>query len=434
LRAILLVTDAIYTKTKRHIGKVRALARDDYLCLLLTPHGPTDYDVARLERELGVRVFQVKSSDDLDRTLSSIAGIAGEIAVVSLNHDGLLPALAVAHFLGRPPRAGILEACNKLITRARCSDDKNLALAHLSAGAGDQLPKRAPFGPGPYIIKPCLGTSSQQVFLLQSWRAVRDFLARHPAPSIHINPWVEAALDWKGFPTKAWIVERYISGTEFSIDGWITGSQCKAVVQHKLQTVKSPFFGDGLTVSPPVPACDLSPYDDALELKEDVLKVFARQVLKAIGLSKGVFHIEARKSPRQDQVQLIEVNPRAPGGSLWKSAMLRTGCDLELKDAALQIDRPYAGEGIVPAAHVMHYPYYAMRSGKLLSWGMLGNDCLPGLPNLCIDKAANLGDTFDLENECGEAYLAFAVSHDETLQGLLEQAKTLRAFGEPIIG
>jgi hypothetical protein len=75
-----------------------------------------------------------------------------------------------------------------------------------------------------------------------------------------------------------------------------------------------------------------------LKNDEDAICRFGRRVLDAIGFTKGVFHIEGREQHTDGSLRLIEVNSRAPGGSLWKLALLRTGYDLELVDAMIQLD------------------------------------------------------------------------------------------------
>jgi predicted ATP-grasp superfamily ATP-dependent carboligase len=94
-----------------------------------------------------------------------------------------------------------------------------------------------------------------------------------------------------------------------------------------------------------------------LENDEKTICNFGHNVLQKIGFKRGVFHIEGREQHTDRSLHLIEVNPRAPGGSLWRSALLRSGYDLEMIDAAIQL-----------GMNVPH-PIYASNAGVLQDWG-----------------------------------------------------------------
>jgi hypothetical protein len=68
---------------------------------------------------------------------------------------------------------------------------------------------------------------------------------------------VEALAPYIG-RTETRLIEAYVDGTEFSIDGWIDEDSFQAIVQHKLYTIRSSFVGDGPTISPPLKQTDTS--------------------------------------------------------------------------------------------------------------------------------------------------------------------------------
>jgi hypothetical protein len=430
---VLLVTDAIYPKTKRHIEKIRTLIGSDRLFVLLI-RDKGDFCL-RMHcgclGDLDVSIEEVDSIESLHRFLASDPTLADEIAVLALNQSALLPGLAVSAVLRRSLRPGILEACDKGIMRSRLQADPDLRLEHYVVLGGDVPPERAPFEPGPYIVKPCLGTSSRDVYRVQSWDEIRHIFASQRGSRKWLPDWIGSLLGLGSPLINARIVEPFVDGTEFSVDGWIDDSGFEAIVQQKLWTVEEPFFGDGLTISPPASSAFLPANYAALETGENKIVSFARSILEAIGLRNGVFHVEGRECRSSGMLRLIEVNPRAPGGSLWRSTLMRLGCDLELMDVALQLRCPRPKFFGAPAKHVLHFPFYALQSGTLQTWGDLDRPLR--LPNLKIDKVATLNQSFELDRVREEAYLAFAVTHDDTLEGLLAQGQEILRLCRPVI-
>jgi hypothetical protein len=156
-------------------------------------------------------------------------------------------------------------------------------------------------------------------------------------------------------------------------------------------------------------------------------------VLDAIGFTHGAFHIEGRERASDGQLYLVEINPRAPGGSLWRSALARTGDDLELVDAAIQLglEVPPPIEARMP--YVLHYPFYASTPGKLTDWGDLDGPATANIDTLSIDFAASLGQTFLPTDLNEEPYLAFAVACDETRAGLFDKMDRILRLRPPTI-
>ena len=312
----------------------------------------------------------------------------------------------------------------------------------VSPGATNSV--SSPFGGQKYIVKPAFGTSSKDVRICQSWEEA----IRH-GTALNNKGWLPQqiiqALPYHLDGTDAQIIEPYIEGTEFSIDGWIQGGQVCAIVQHKLFMRCGKVIGDGLTISPPVrPELLLGDYqgveNDKGSIKYQGLKNvegsiidFGRKVLCAIGFTEGVFHIEGRERQTDAKLCLIEVNSRAPGGSLWKSTLLRSGYDLELVDAAIQLRKPVPSQAAPRAKYVLHYPFYAQNKGFLRDWGDLDPPRFSGTPNLTVDRVAKLGQYFSEDDLHEEAYLAFAVTYDETLEGLLDQSRKIMRLAPPSI-
>ena len=324
------------------------------------------------------------------------------------------------------------EACNKGAVRCLLKGS-SVGLSYYIDAPGCLLGGSPAFLARRYVVKPAFGMSSTDVRFFDSWEAV----------SAHIE--IATATEWvprdvmMGLGlvddrSDLWIVEPFIEGTEFSIDGWIRDEAFHAIVQHKLSMVQTEtFIGDGPTVTPPLKSSGLCGSWNGLENDEESICAFGRIVLDAIGLSSGVFHIEGREDPTTGKLTLVEVNPRAPGGSLWKSAYLRTGFDLELVDAALQLGL------VIPAAdeprsnHVVHYPYYAPHRGVLVDWGDLPRIGELVSTTASVDYAATLGSEFTKADLDGEPYLAFAVAYEATAGKLLETVDRLISIMPPTV-
>ena len=186
---------------------------------------------------------------------------------------------------------------------------------------GSPVPVDAYFSAERYVVKPVFGMSSTDVAICESW----DEAKMQAESAYHSKQWVPVhvveALFSQVTRTDKRIIEPYVDGTEFSIDGWISEGGWYAIVQHKLFMIHSTFIGDGPTVSPPVRGEDLPVGWCGLNNTETEICAFGQRVLDAIGFYRGVFHIEGRELRGSKELRLIEVNPRAPGGSLWRSAL-----------------------------------------------------------------------------------------------------------------
>jgi hypothetical protein len=130
---------------------------------------------------------------------------------------------------------------------------------------------------------------------------------------------------------------------------------------------------------------------------------------------------------------LIEVNPRAPGGALWKSVFMRSGYDLEMVDAMLQLDLVIPSPDQDTRRHVLHYPFYAVLPGVLRSWEDIGKLEAANLQDFTITFAVDLGHTFEESDMLEEPYLAFAVTHADTLGDLLEKCDRILGAAPPVL-
>ncbi len=436
---VVLVTDRIYAKTARFITKLRGLmAGEGRLLLAIVDgfgEGPAIGDVCDDAPE----VIAGSIPDLADTILRSRGPAATPPCIVALNQSAVLPGLALRLALGLGPRPGLAEACDKRLTRRRLAQG-DLHLDFVAVRPGEALGDDAAFEADRYVVKPAFGTSGKHVRFFDTWTCVREFVRDSAGPRSEATvadlSWapahVLAALGVDDPHSDAWIVEPYVAGPEFSVDGWIRGGDFSAIVQHKFSIVETAtFVGDGPTITPPAGPADLPPRWQALRNGEAAIRDFGRRVLGQLGFTEGVFHIEGRERSTDGRLFLVEVNPRAPGGSLWRSAERRTGLDLETVDAAIQLGLAIPPPDGPIAAYALHYPFYARRPGVLKDWGDLTWTGEPPVETLSVDFAAALGQIFAPTDLDEEPYLAFAVVHDDTLAGLLEKCDRVLGLTPP---
>ncbi|MFJ9428713.1 acetyl-CoA carboxylase biotin carboxylase subunit family protein [Streptomyces sp. NPDC101490] len=118
-------------------------------------------------------------------------------------------------------------------------------------------------------------------------------------------------------PRRAALVEEYVEGPEFSLDGWVDAAGPHlASVTTKFLSAEPDFFETGHIATAP----ERSPHGVALE-------EFARRVVEAFELSVGPFHIETRID-RDGRPVLIEVGARLAGDNIPELVLAGPGVDL----------------------------------------------------------------------------------------------------------
>jgi len=168
----------------------------------------------------------------------------------------------------------------------------------------------------PAVIKPVDGAGSILVRKVESLDGLRSMVDNLPISVLDVSHFVGAPF----------LLEEFLDGREFSIEGYVDHGQphVAAVTEKHLGT--GPFFVEmGHVVE--------------AALREDerrALVTYIEQVVVAVGLGLGVFHAEARMTERGPV--LIEINCRLGGGRIPRLVELTQGLSL----AATMI-RSYCG-------------------------------------------------------------------------------------------
>ena len=224
----------------------------------------------------------------------------------------------------------------------------------------------------PVIVKPTSGSGSVGVRLCRTMDEVR-----HHAATLLGSPGNE-----RGLPQPAEVlVERFVSGIEYSIE--MFGTDAIGVTRKHVSRI--PYF---VETGHDYPA-------SLVEGARDVLARTAGEALRAVGLTWGAAHVEARLTPAGPVI--IEINPRLAGGYVPELVRLATGVDL--------IDATVAAvTGHEPALRPCRSAYASVRFLVVPATGRLAS--VTGL-----DAARSVPDVIDvaLYRRIGEAC---AVHHD----------------------
>ncbi|RDD61930.1 ATP-grasp domain-containing protein [Ferruginivarius sediminum] len=121
---------------------------------------------------------------------------------------------------------------------------------------------------------------------------------------------------------EAWMLESYLDGPEYSVEGVIADNGPLVLTVTKKRLGPEPYFIEvGHVVGDALPA----------ELQR-ALSDYTRQVMVALGLPLGVFHAEVRHTSQGPM--LIEVNVRLPGDRITR--LVELACGFSLPSALLR--------------------------------------------------------------------------------------------------
>lgn len=274
------------------------------------------------------------------RAAKSLAGVAGVVAV------GDKPALAasyIARRLGLPfhPVNAVEAASNKDLSRRKLTRAglpvPGFFSVPLSIGPAEAC-TRARF---PCVLKPIGLSGSRGVIRANDPREFQEAFLRIrrllelPELLRHRDP----AL---GFIQ----VEDYIDGREFALEGLVTDGVLRTLsVFDKPDPLEGPFFEESIYTTPSRhPAVTQKALRDAVQ-----------QAVKALGLTQGPVHAEARVKGRC--VWVLEVAARPIGGLCARTLRFNGGVPLEEiilrhalgeKPPALRLDGPASGVMMIP--------------------------------------------------------------------------------------
>ncbi|MFJ9691482.1 acetyl-CoA carboxylase biotin carboxylase subunit family protein [Kitasatospora sp. NPDC101183] len=304
-----------------------ALARQAVLaghpCLI-----PTEFpELLPPEVHAGAEVVDWRPGAGVPALLELVERAGAAPAGVIAGFEYVVPEAAeLARALGLPglSRASAEAVRQKDLMRARCTE-RGIAVP------GSVAVPPGPVGAAPFrypvVVKPVDCGGSLMVRLARG-----D--AEYAAACAEIHGAGADQVKFHPNPRRVALVEEYVEGPEFSVEGWVDGGGTHvASVTTKYVSAPPWFFETGHIATPP----GQSPYGE-------LLTGFTERVVAAFELTAGPFHLEARVDASGRPV-LIEIGARLAGDSIPELVLAGPGVDLGLAavDAACGRRHPEPG-------------------------------------------------------------------------------------------
>jgi biotin carboxylase len=268
-----------------------------------------------------VRDFQAVDTGDYDAALAAaveLAGRGGPAGVLTWGDLGVELTARIADRLGLPglSPAAARRARHKVEMKAAAAPTGLVGRNARVTGPADLPPALAAVG-FPAVLKPAAAAGSFGIFEVRDAAQARAAYDRLAA----LLPDVPAP--WRGGGAGELILDEYLDGPEFSVEGWVAGGAVTiAAVTDK--TTTDPYHLEVRHVLPAaLPGAD-----------EAAVRAGAEQVVRALGLDHCAFHLECKLTPRG--VRLIEVAGR-PGGDYIASHLVPLATGIDLHAACVRI-------------------------------------------------------------------------------------------------
>lgn len=268
-----------------------------------------------------------------------------EVAGVAPGFDYAVPAAAaVASALGLPgitPAAadvlGDKHRMERALARAGVPVARGVPFTLEEAGDGRLRSLAAQVG-FPAVLKPVNGCGSLRVRRVDDLAQLRRMLAEDAA----VGP-VE---DMGRLVGEQLLLEPYLAGPEFSVEGYVTGDSPRVVAVTGKQLGPEPHFVEvGHVVEADLPERDRA-----------ALEAVALAAVTALGLTAGAFHLEARLTPSGPVV--IEVGARLGGDRIHRLVWEAYGFSLPEAMVLSLTGRPVAERG--PATGVAGVRFFTV--------------------------------------------------------------------------
>ncbi|MEV7004934.1 hypothetical protein [Streptosporangium sp. NPDC051022] len=323
-------------------ASARALAR--YGCSVTCVVAPKDAAKARAS-EAVARCVTVPAPENVEDCLAGLARRSLSPADFSRICSGSEFTVTCASVLGGPGRSPISPATavalrDKFVQKNHVRD---AGLPVASCRVVDDLAALERDLPdGGVVVKPLAGAGAKHTFHLCD----RDELAKRIA---ELGP---------GRTRGLWLVEEYVPGHEYQIDGIVRDGVVTtlAVSRYRQNLIEIHTGGLVSSISLP-PAGHPRLYDRALRL--------AGEALRAIGHSDGVFHLEAFDQP--EQLVFGECAGRVSGGMTDRAIQEMFGVDLHDGWARAVLNLPASSDPVRPCRAVYGEVYLPCPPGRLVA-------------------------------------------------------------------
>ncbi|TPG90028.1 ATP-grasp domain-containing protein [Pseudomonas caspiana] len=152
------------------------------------------------------------------------------------------------------------------------------------------------------------------------------------------------------------LIEEYIDGEEFSVDGYVLDGEVKPLLlHHKYPRLEGPTFHENAQISRPFDAVLGEPF-----------MVPLRRIIAALGLDQSPFHAEFRITADQ-RVYILELAPRISGGGVSSRYLMDICLGLDVYDVDLKLNTPHLTLDLPHRRIGLEYDFSVKKSGVLTS-------------------------------------------------------------------
>ena len=369
---------------------------------------------------------------DIEKSVERVAPIAFEFradAIVAIDDKGLALAAAIGEATGIS--AISVDAVNRSMNKSEMrrvlaqSQIPQPEFEVLELGQNYDLVSKIKnfsnsIGGFPLIIKPTGLSGSRGVVKVSGVDGIPDALAT-----------VEKAAEMFNQKDRTILIERYIDGTEFAVEGVVSGGKPEVLaIFDKPRPLVGPYFEETIYLLPSAANAGLQQQMEDLVIRSVV----------ALGIDVGAFHAEVRVEgyvasekvghpTSNTKVFLIELAARSIGGKCSKSLRFKNGRTLEevLLARQLGIDLEGRTKARQQVSGVLMIP--TPKEGILKS--VSGEEAAAGIPCVTeIDISTPIG-SYLRPVPFSDGYLGFVFAKGPSRSKVLDalnQAETLLEF------
>jgi hypothetical protein len=174
------------------------------------------------------------------------------------------------------------------------------------------------------------------------------------------------------------LIEEYIDGEEFSVDGYvIEGEVIPLLFHHKYPRLEGPMFHENAQISKPFDLQKGQPFMVAL-----------RSIISAVGLDRSPFHAEFRVTADR-RVYILELAPRISGGGVSSRYLMDICLGLDVYNFDLQPQ--WVGSALNPRHQRigLEYDFSVKKSGTLKSIEKIVAQCQDAGASSVIQHRSN---------------------------------------------
>lgn len=169
----------------------------------------------------------------------------------------------------------------------------------------------------PVILKPVSGSASVNVLKIENNSQLEEAKQILSSATEEFDPIFH-------YLPNTFLLEHYIPGTEYSIEGWVFNKTIETLVITEKSPVKEPYM---IKTGSFIPA-------NVSTKQEKIIFQEVRKGIRALGLDNTLFHAEVKMTP-SGEPYIIEINARMCG--TYFSKMIHEAYGLDLIDAGISI-------------------------------------------------------------------------------------------------